>query len=48
MLPPIELQKQYEYIVQETKERLRKLTESSEAINTLFNSLSQKAFSGEL
>jgi type I restriction enzyme S subunit len=48
MKPPIELQNQYELLVQETKQRLQKLIESSESMSTLFNSLSQKAFSGEL
>lgn len=48
LLPPIELQKQYESLVYKNKEIIRKNTEQLEEINKMFNSLVQRAFKGEL
>lgn len=48
VLPPIEVQEKYKEIVVATKEKLKKLDFSLEHISSLFNSLSQKAFSGTL
>ena len=47
-LPPVELQNKYAGIVEATKERLISHNESKESLKDLFDSLSQKAFSGNL
>lgn len=48
VLPPIELQNEFENIVKTTKQKLKSFDKSSELLNDNFNSLSQKAFAGEL
>ena len=48
MLPPIELQNQYEYLVKSVNDRSDRLNNSSLELQVLFNALSQKAFSGQL
>ena len=48
LIPPIELQNQYELIVKGVKKRLVRFSESSCELTNIFNSLSQKAFSGQL
>lgn len=48
LLPPIELQNEYEQIVRATKSKLKSFNKSAELLNDNFNSLSQKAFAGEL
>lgn len=47
-VPPISLQHKFEKIIGETVCQIAKVNDSSLVIDTLFNSLSQKAFSGEL
>jgi len=47
-LPPLELQNKFENIVKQTKSRLQKHDDSDKSIQQLFNSLSQKAFAGDL
>ena len=48
LLPPIELQNKFESIVRATKQKLKSFDKSSQLLNDNFNSLSQKAFAGEL
>ncbi|EJL6718968.1 MULTISPECIES: restriction endonuclease subunit S [Vibrio] len=48
LLPPVELQNKYESIVKEVNERVSRHHESVKELQVLFNSLSQKAFSGQL
>jgi len=48
LLPPIELQLKYASIVEAMKERIGSHNRSKEKLEDLFNSLSQKAFLGEL
>jgi type I restriction enzyme S subunit len=48
LLPPIELQNKFESIVKATKQKLKSFDKSSQLLNDNFNSLSQKAFAGEL
>jgi type I restriction enzyme S subunit len=48
LLPPIELQNEFEMIVKITKQKVKSFNRSSELLNDNFNSLSQKAFAGEL
>lgn len=48
LLPPIELQNEYEQIVRATKSKLKSFEKSAELLEDNFNSLSQKAFAGEL
>ncbi len=48
LLPPIELQNRYESIVKEVNDRVSRHHESADELQLLFNSLSQKAFSGQL
>lgn len=48
LLPPIELQNEFEMIVKTTKQKVKSFNRSSELLNDNFNSLSQKAFAGEL
>jgi type I restriction enzyme S subunit len=48
ILPPIELQNKFENIVKATKKKLKNFDKSSDLLNSNFNSLSQKAFAGEL
>jgi len=48
LLPPLELQNEYEQIVKSTKLKLKRFYTSEELLNDNFKSLSQKAFSGEL
>lgn len=48
LLPPIELQKEYEKVVKATKLKLKSFDMSAEFLDDNFNSLSQKAFAGEL
>ena len=48
LLPPIELQNEFEKIVKTTKQKLKSFDKSSQLLNDNFNSLSQKAFAGEL
>jgi type I restriction enzyme S subunit len=48
VLPPMEVQEKYKQIVVSTREKLKALDLSLEQISSLFNSLSQKAFSGNL
>lgn len=48
LLPPIELQNEFENIVKTTKQKLKCFNKSSKLLNDNFNSLSQKAFAGEL
>ena len=48
MLPPIELQNQYEYLVKCVNDRSDRLNNSSLELEVLFSALSQKAFSGQL
>lgn len=48
LLPPVELQKQYQEIVTSVKAKLRKHEAALKGKSDLFSSLSQKAFSGSL
>lgn len=48
LLPPIELQNEYEQIVRATKSKLKSFDKSAELLDDNFNSLSQKAFAGGL
>ncbi|HIF9059694.1 TPA: restriction endonuclease subunit S [Photobacterium damselae] len=48
LLPPVELQNKYESIVKEVNKRVSCHHESVKELQTLFNALSQKAFSGQL
>ncbi|WP_318478821.1 restriction endonuclease subunit S [Photobacterium leiognathi] len=48
LLPPVELQNKYESIVKEVNKRVSCHYESLKELQTLFNALSQKAFSGQL
>ncbi len=48
LLPPVELQKQYQEIVTSVKAKLRKHEAALRGKSDLFSSLSQKAFSGSL
>jgi type I restriction enzyme S subunit len=48
VLPPIQLQNEFEKIVKATKQKLKNFDKSSDLLNDNFNSLSQKAFAGEL
>ncbi len=48
LLPPIELQNEFENIVKTTKQKLKSFDKSSQLLDDNFNSLSQKAFAGEL
>ncbi|MFA0045312.1 restriction endonuclease subunit S [Vibrio sp. 10N.261.51.F11] len=48
LLPPIEIQNQYESLVKSVYEKTMTHKSSSTELELLFNSLSQKAFSGEL
>ncbi|HIF9253946.1 TPA: restriction endonuclease subunit S [Photobacterium damselae] len=48
LIPPVELQKKYEKLVKKVKERVKKYSVSQVDLDELFNSLSQKAFSGQL
>jgi len=48
LLPPIELQDEYEQIVRATKSKLKSFDNSAELLDDNFNSLSQKAFAGKL
>lgn len=48
LLPPIELQNEYEQIVKATKSKLKSFYKSAELLDDNFNSLSQKAFAGRL
>nr|WP_275975024.1 restriction endonuclease subunit S [Shewanella gaetbuli] len=48
LLPSIELQNEYEKIVRATKSKLKSFDKSAEWLDDNFNSLSQKAFAGEL
>lgn len=48
LLPPVELQNKYESIVKEVNGRVSRHHESVKELQVLFNSLSQKAFSGQL
>ncbi len=48
LLPPIELQNEFQNIVKATKHKLKTFDKSNELLNDNFNSLSQKAFAGEL
>ncbi|MGF1748477.1 restriction endonuclease subunit S [Vibrio cionasavignyae] len=48
LLPPIELQNQYELLVKAVYEKITTHKSSSTELEQLFSSLSQKAFSGEL
>lgn len=48
LLPPVELQVKYAEIVEAVKERIVSHNESKKNLEGLFNSLSQKAFRGEL
>lgn len=47
-LPPIELQIKYELLVKAVRSRVKNFDLSTQSTNELFNSLSQKAFSGQL
>jgi type I restriction enzyme S subunit len=47
-LPPIELQNRFEQIVKDVSFKVKKHEISQKSLGDLFNSLSQKAFSGEL
>lgn len=46
--PPIELQNKYESIVKEVNEQMSRHHDSRSELQSLFNALSQKAFSGQL
>ena len=48
LLPPIELQNEFENIVKTTKQKLKSFDKSSQLLDDNFNSLSQKAFAREL
>jgi type I restriction enzyme S subunit len=48
ILPPIELQNEYEKIVKATKSKLKSFDKSAELLDDNFNSLSQKALKGQL
>ncbi|WP_192021470.1 restriction endonuclease subunit S [Shewanella sp. WPAGA9] len=48
LMPPIELQNKYELLVKEFKARSIKAVDQSEEMDSMFHSLSQKAFSSEL
>lgn len=48
MIPPVDLQKQYTDLVWEVQERKRRQLEATKIGDTLFNSLTQRAFRGEL
>ncbi|TDF38495.1 restriction endonuclease [Alteromonadaceae bacterium M269] len=48
LIPPIELQNEFENIVKATKQKLKSFNKSNELLNDNFNSLIQKAFAGEL
>lgn len=48
MLPPVEVQNKYEQIVKAVRSRLDKHEQSKVSLNSLFSSLSQKAFAGQL
>lgn len=48
LLPSVELQSQYEKLVKAVNERVIKHSISQQSLEELFNSLSQKAFSGQL
>ncbi|WP_417884377.1 restriction endonuclease subunit S [Vibrio rumoiensis] len=48
LLPPVELQNEYESIVKEVNERVSRHHESVKELQALFNALTQKAFSGQL
>lgn len=48
MLPPIELQNRYEKIVKELNQKIKTHERSKDYLGSLFNSLSQKAFAGDL
>lgn len=48
LIPPKDLQEKYEQVYSETKNRITKFSNSLASLNGLFDSLSQKAFSGEL
>jgi type I restriction enzyme S subunit len=47
-LPPIELQNRFEQIVKDVNCKVKKYDNSQNCLGDLFNSLSQKAFAGEL
>ncbi len=48
LIPPVEEQNQYQEIELATHGRLKKMYSSTSELDSLFNSLSQKAFAGEL
>lgn len=48
ILPPIELQNEYEKIVKATKSKLKSFDKSAELLDDNFNSLSQQALKGQL
>ncbi|WP_422490984.1 restriction endonuclease subunit S [Endozoicomonas sp. ALE010] len=48
LMPPIDLQNKYQQIELAVRDRLGMMTVSSSEMGTLFHSLSQKAFAGEL
>ncbi|MBB1504099.1 restriction endonuclease subunit S [Pseudoalteromonas sp. SG41-1] len=48
LLPPIELQNEYEQIVRATKSKLKSFDKSAELLDDNFNSLSQQALKGQL
>ncbi|MFA0338879.1 restriction endonuclease subunit S [Vibrio breoganii] len=48
LLPSIELQNRYESIVREVNERMSRQHDSGSELQSLFDALSQKAFSGQL
>lgn len=48
ILPPIELQNEYEQIVRATKSKLKSFDKSAELLDDNFNSLSQQALKGQL
>lgn len=48
MLPPMELQDEFKYLIEKAKASIRRQIDSQIHTNVLFNSLSQQAFSGQL
>ncbi|MBL5922754.1 restriction endonuclease subunit S [Lelliottia amnigena] len=48
VIPPIELQNNYEKIVKASRKRIAKLQKSERYLDRIFNSLSQKAFLGKV
>jgi type I restriction enzyme S subunit len=48
VLPPIQLQNRFEQIVKDVNFKVKKHEKSQKSLGDLFNSLSQKAFAGEL